>query len=64
MTPAELQAECDYRHAERIGILCGPLAPSPAQLAIADAEVRAYRAENETVLPSAPIRATQAEFGL
>lgn len=63
MTPAELQDECAYRHAERLGILCGPLKPTPAQLAIADAEVRAYRAEHETAIePATP--ATQADLRL
>ncbi len=56
MTPAEIDAEVAYRHAERLGILCGPLPPPPAQLAIADAEARAYRAEHEP-----PIAAHAAE---
>ena len=47
MTEAEIQEEYLYRYRERIGILCGPEAPTPEQqcmaLAEADLWMKNYR---------------------
>lgn len=43
MSDTDLDAECAYRYAERLGILCEDGEPTPAQKAIARAEVMRYR---------------------
>lgn len=43
MTPDEITIECEYRRAERLGILCGPIKPSANQIALADSDAMAFR---------------------
>ena len=44
MTTRELYVEWEYRHSERIGILCGAENPTPEQVEIAKQEADQWKA--------------------
>lgn len=53
MTAEQLKAEADYRHAERLGILCGSAEPTPEQRKIADEERAEFLRLNEKLTQDA-----------